>query len=107
MAKLLRARIPAARIVLAGAGMLVLLTSPAPLAGQSAASVSNVAEADLLSLPDAPMPVQSSTPESSITDSSSRRLHPPAINIRVSTIHVQSLASRAAAASTAIPAQAQ
>jgi hypothetical protein len=71
MAKLLRARIPAARIVLAGAGMLVLLTSPAPLAGQSAASVSNVAEADLLSLPDAPIPAQSSTPESSITDSSS------------------------------------
>jgi hypothetical protein len=34
MAKLLRARIPAVRVVLAGAGMLVLLTSPASLAHQ-------------------------------------------------------------------------
>jgi hypothetical protein len=65
MAKLLRARIPAVRTVLAGAGVLVLLSLPAPLAGQSAASVANVAEADLLSLPETPIPVQSSTPESS------------------------------------------
>jgi hypothetical protein len=71
MAKLLRARIPAIRIVLAGAGMLVLLSSPAPLAGQSAASVSNVAEADLLSLPDAPIAVRPSTPESSSPAASS------------------------------------
>jgi hypothetical protein len=71
MAKLLRARIPAVRIVLAGAGMLVLLSLPAPLAGQSAASVSNVAEADLLSLPEAPIPVQSSTSESSSPEASS------------------------------------
>jgi hypothetical protein len=71
MAKLLRARIPTIRIVLVGAGMLVLLSSPAPLAGQSAASVSNVAEADLLSLPDAPIAVQPSTPESSSPEASS------------------------------------
>jgi hypothetical protein len=71
MAKLLRARIPAVRTVLAGAGVLVLLSLPAPLAGQSAASVANVAEADLLSLPEAPIPVQSSTPESSGPESSS------------------------------------
>ena len=71
MAKLLRARIPAVRIVLAGAGMLVFLSLPAPLSGQSAASVYNVAEGDLLSLPEAPIPVQSSTPESSGPESSS------------------------------------
>jgi hypothetical protein len=51
--------------------MLVLLSSPAPLAGQSAASVSNVAEADLLSLPDAPIAVRPSTPESSSPAASS------------------------------------
>lgn len=60
MPKLLRARNPGVRMLLAVAGILALLHAPAALVAQTAAP--GAAKVDVASLPDAPAPVSSATP---------------------------------------------